>query len=1037
MVGYDALETLSEQGRSLWGKSDYGVGEEWLPLYVHMADSAGVADKLWDEWVPPSTRDIVARAYDGDLSRARSLFVFLAAVHDIGKATPVFQAKGVSWRPGESGDLLWKPEHAGFVIRRDLIGCRDPTHSIAGQFLLTRYLQGHGYGEGRSGKKAATSVACVVGAHHGRFPTIQRLADANEKKLALGIEGEGSSAWVQVQDELMGCAAELAGLSPDGLDELRSDGITAAVESVLTGLVVMTDWLASDQGLFPLVPLLGGEGRMGAREASERCRRGWAGASIPPSWSEDEPRVVPFLHFFSQRFALPEGAAPRPVQTAAARIAWESSDPGIMVVEAPMGEGKTEAALCAAEMLAWRYGLGGVCVALPTMATTDAMYDRVESWLKLLPNGKSTADKDIFLAHGKARLNERFQKLVSRSRKQASLYFGGDSEDEGDRTRADDVIVSEWMLGRKRGMLANFVVCTVDQVLMGALKMKHLSLRQLALANKVIVIDECHAYDVYMRQYLHVMLQWLGCWRTPVILLSATLPVEQRDQLVESYLAGRRLNESPEGSARVMRAASSGSVARASGSGDTFEGPEEGPSSLGAKASLTTGPGTDAYPLITYSDGCTVKCEQTRPSGRYVSVSLSLIGDGVEDLVGLLSERLSEGGCAGVICDTVGRAQEVARSLAKAFGTEAVTLDHSRFMDVDRMENERRLRETLGPHATVEDGRRPRLSVTVGTQVLEQSLDIDFDLLVADVAPVDLLMQRLGRTHRHARGEGDCERPASLRAASCYLRGVSSFESQGPVFAPGLTKVYDEASLVEALAVLGLEEIGPAKAITLPYDIPRLVRTAYSEEVAGYVPDGWARSYSSQCDARRDRDALKVERAKACLLPGAEFMIGQKKTLSNLSDRVDSGQQGGQCLLRDADRGQRAVRDTQETIEVLLVRRDSDGEAALMPWVGGRGVARGETLPEDSEPSVEQSVLLAQCAVRLPLSICPLQKLDDCINELEQGCWPIVRCWQESPWLSGRLLLPMEEVEPGHFEATVMGKRVAYTRRAGLSTVQG
>lgn len=1016
MVRYDALGMLSEQERSLWGKSDYGVGEEWLPLYVHMADSAGMADRLWDEWVPPSTRNIVARAYDGDVSRARSLFVFLAAVHDIGKATPVFQTKGVSFRPGESGDLLWKPEHAGLVIRRDLAGCRRATHPIAGQLLLTSYLQRHGFGERRQGKKASTPIACVVGAHHGHFPTIQRLQDADELKTALGSAGEGSDAWARVQDELMAFASSLAGLPPDDLSALRSDGITVAVESILTGLVIMTDWLASDQDLFPLVSLLGEEGRMDGAEVSMRCERGWGAASILPSWSEGRPDVVPFPRFFSQRFALPEGATPRPVQTMTARVAWESSDPGIMVIEAPMGEGKTEAALSAAEMLAWRYGLGGVCVALPTMATTDAMYDRVESWLELLPNGKSTADKDIYLAHGKARLNERFRGLVARSRGAARPGPRSDSEDEGDRPRSDDVIVSEWMLGRKKGMLANFVVCTVDQVLMGALSMKHLSLRQLALANKVIVIDECHAYDVYMRQYLLVLLQWLGCWRTPVILLSATLPVGQRKELLEAYLAGRRLAEPPEGPVRDAGAGTGGDASKADAS----------------KADSSK----DAYPLISYSDGCSLGCEKTSPSGRSISASVTLIDDDVESLADLLAERLSEGGCAGVICDTVGRAQEVSRCLEERFGAKAVSLDHSRFMDVDRMDNERRLRDALGPRATTGNGRRPKLSVTVGTQVLEQSLDIDFDLLVTDLAPIDLLMQRLGRTHRHGRGKGECERPEPLRAASCYVRGVASFGDDGPSFASGLTRVYDGASLMEALSVLGLSGAGSTRSVSLPRDIPRLVRTAYSDEVASFVPAGWARAYSSQRDARREKDELKEQRAKTCLLPGVEYLVREKKTLSSLSERVDSGREEGRGALRDADRGQRAVRDTQETIEVLLVRRGDDGEISLMPWVGDRDVDRGEVLPQDSEPSVAQSTLLAQCAVRLPLSVCPVDKIDACIDELERGCGTYVRCWQDSPWLSGRLLLPMWEAEPGVFEAEVMGKRVIYTRREGLSTVR-
>ena len=100
------------------------------------------------------------------------------------------------------------------------------------------------------------------------------------------------------------------------------------------------------------------------------------------------------------------------------------------------------------------------------------------------------------------------------------------------------VVISDWMCGKKRGMLSSFVVCTIDQVLMGALQMKHLALRQLALANKVVIIDECHAYDMYMRQYLDVVLEWLGSWHVPVILLSATLPAKQKEEMAGRYLAG-------------------------------------------------------------------------------------------------------------------------------------------------------------------------------------------------------------------------------------------------------------------------------------------------------------------------------------------------------------------------------------------------------------------------------------------------------------------------------------------------------------------
>jgi CRISPR-associated endonuclease/helicase Cas3 len=962
--------------------------------------------------VSRSTREIVARALDGDEALARSLFVFLAAVHDIGKATPAFQVKGLSFRQDGEGGLLWKPERAGLVIRHDLSGRLCPTHPIAGEVLLTQFLKEHGFmgdGQGRQAKKQvkrqASAIACIVGAHHGRFPSTTRLVKADDDDIALGQKGEGSADWIRVQDELISYSLHLAELPENDVHRFMNHRLTIATESILTGLVIMTDWIASDQDIFPLVPLFE-EDEVSRLSLEARCSKAWDAASILPAWSESRPDVLPFDQFFAKRFALPKAAKPRPVQVAAARAAWELDEPGIMVIEAPMGEGKTEAALTAGELLAWRYGLSGVCVALPTMATTDAMFDRVESWLERLPHDGSDPDKDIYLAHGKAQLNEHFQGLIRRSRHASRFEVGVDMVDKKGRSKTDDVLVSDWMFGRKRGMLANFVVCTVDQVLMGALSMKHLSLRQLALANKVIVIDECHAYDLYMRQYLNVLLQWLGYWRVPVILLSATLPTEQRKEMVGKYLEGRRLSASAVEEVQVKS--------------------ENGGSALPSE-------GADAYPLITYSNGDTARSIETKSSGRAVSVDVSLIDDEVEMLVGLLEDRLSDGGCAGVICDTVGRAQEVERALVARFGDKAVMLDHSRFMDIDRMENEKTLREMLGPQSTIANGKRPRLSIVVGTQVLEQSLDIDFDLLITDIAPVDLVLQRLGRTHRHRRGEGERDRPASLRAATCYVRGIASFGNKGPEFTKGLTRVYDKATLTESLAVLGLNAMDSKASIVLPYDIPRLVRTAYSDNVQNAIPDSWSEEYASQRTKRDEKFASKVQRAQTCLLVELPRAMKEKWTLVNLSDQTQAIADDS----RDEDRGQRAVRDTQETVEVLLVRKEPEGGISLLPWVCGKGIEEGEVLPTDFEPSREQSVLLAQCAVRLPLSVCPLLQIDACIEELEGGCGMYVRCWQESPWLAGRLLLPMDEVEPGVFEAELLGKQLRYTRREGLSTVGG
>lgn len=694
-----------------------------------------------------------------------------------------------------------------------------------------------------------------------------------------------------------------------------------------------------------------------------------------------------------------------------------------MVIEAPMGEGKTEAALSAAELLAWRHGMSGVCVALPTMATTDAMFSRVDAWLEHLPQMKGANEKSIYLAHGKAQLNEQFQGLARRSRDQYR-GIGIDVKDRSEwyKEESSEAFVSDWMYGRKRGMLANFVVCTIDQVLMGALCMKHLSVRQVALANKVIIIDECHAYDLYMQQYLNRVLQWLGYWQVPVILLSATLPAGQRRRMVESYIEGKKLLGN-----KQIDPVKQGRVPA------YLRKPVKKTEAKQAAApAIESDRKDEAYPLITYSSGLETKELATNPSGRHCSVDISTIDDGIEALASLLVDCLAEGGCAGVICDTVNRAQEAASALRTVFGEETVILDHSRFIDLDRMAREKELRALLGPDATRANGKRPLVKIVVGTQVLEQSLDIDFDLLVTDLAPIDLLFQRLGRVHRHHRGADESDRPETLRKAHCFVRGIEKWGQDGPAFDKGITRVYDQAALLEVLAVLHLDESQASCTVSLPDDIAGKVRFAYSDDVINHIPADWSQRYGKACEDRSRKDARKKTRATSCLVAGLSYATQNDWTLINLADSNEAKEADG----HDTDFGPRAVRDTQETIEVLIARKTEEGGLALLPWIGNDEVPFGSDLPIEYEPPYAVSMLLAECSVRLPLSVCPENQLEACIGELETMSAPYVAQWQESPYLAGRLILPLEECEPRVFEGKVLGRELRYTVHDGLYAVR-
>lgn len=835
--------------------------------------------------------------------------------------------------------------------------------------------------------------------------------------------GLDNQKWLNAQRSLIASIMQLSRIDNGDVALLFGHTLSPQAACILTGLVIMADWISSNQDLFPLFPIednvfkerfLTPKGEVRVQPLGKRFECAWDALGLLPCWRESTIALPSRDVFFEERFSFPPGSEPRPVQRAVLDIASSVQEPGLMIIEAPMGEGKTEAALAAAEVLACRSGRGGVCIALPTMATTDAMFGRVHTWLKHLPHLDGEESRGIYLAHGKSQLNEEFQG-ISRNSHEHYVAIGQDLDQEA---VPEEVVVSEWMSGRKKGALANFLVCTVDQVLMGALEMKHLALRQLAYANKVVIIDECHAYDDYMQEYLRRVLEWMGSWNTPVILLSATLPEEQRHKMVDAYLRGRKV-----------------SLWESNKVGTSFpfkrkdvEREESAPLDTSRSTADLRFKKTE-YPLVTYTSGQSVASHPAEAAGDVSEVRLCLMADDDESLVSLLKDRLSQGGCAGVVCDTVSRAQHAYRILADAVGANNVFLTHSRFIDLDRMDNERIIRESLGPESTTTNGRRPVLNITVGTQVLEQSLDIDFDVLVTDIAPTDLLLQRLGRVHRHKRGEGETDRPAVLRQARCYLRGIGEWNEEGPQFVRGISHVYDEASLLEMLAVTGLTGDKSTMAVRLPTDISPLVQRAYGSWATDSMPSPWMSRYQAACEERERAKEKKVARAHTWLLPSierlrGESLVGMFKTPIN---NVGHG-----C--RDDDAGQRAVRDTQETVEVMVLRIVDD-EVRLLPWVGNPsdGVERGSVIRTDIVPSDGIARVAAQSAVRLPISICSPSHLDFLIGEIEKTDERWVGAWQESRWLAGRLALFFESDEGDSYVTKLDGWKITYARRDGLT----
>lgn len=954
---------------TVWAKHDRDC-DGWLPLWRHMEDSAAVAGRLWDEWLPVSVRNLIADALPDAEDDARRLAVWLAGVHDIGKATPAFacQVEPLAQTMRDHG-LEMRSQQAMGPDRR------LAPHGLAGQLLLGEWLEERGWTAKQTGQ-----CTVAVGGHHGVPPEHGQINALDSHPQLLRTPGTSRKVWQQVQEELLEACADEYGVR-ERLGDWRTVKLPQPVQVLLTALVIVADWIASNPDLFPYFP------QDVSRSSQERVAAAWRGLDLPAAWNPQEP-AEDAQELFASRFALPPGAKVRPVQEAAVELARTMDEPGLMVIEAPMGEGKTEAALAAAEILAARSGAGGVFFALPTMATGNAMFPRLLNWLDRLPAPEGTR-YSVLLAHSKAALNEDFADLMGRGQRIAAVDLDGPQSQEwrpSSRTRSApaELVAHAWLRGRKKAMLSSFVAGTIDQLLFAGLKSRHLALRHLAMAGKVVVIDEAHAYDTYMSVYLDRVLSWLGAYRVPVVVLSATLPAGRRRELVEAY-AGQTTGEATAAFDAVAQARD--------------------------------------YPLLTaVTPGGTPVTRQPEVSARGTDVELERLEDDLDVLADRLEAELADGGCALVVRNTVRRVLEAAGALRQRFGDANVTVAHSCFIDVDRAAKDADLLRRFGPPAKA-DGRPSEAHIVVASQVAEQSLDVDFDLLVTDLCPIDLLLQRMGRLHRHLRGgEAQADRPERLRTARCLVTGVD-WEGSVPQPVRGSVAVYGAYALLRsAAALLPHFDGGAQRPVRLPVDISPLVQRAYADGSDG--PNSWAEAMESARVRHEEHRADQAERAATFRLDAA----------ARLGRPLFGWLAAGVGDADDTRAGRAQVRDSRESLEVVVVQRRSDGTLTTVPWLEpdrrGRTLA-GLELPTDQVPTTLAARTAASCGLRLPIQFSYADVMDQAIAELEELYVP---AWQvkDSHWLAGQLVLALDEDCQTH----LAGFALRYSKSDGLEVTR-
>lgn len=741
------------------------------PALWHMLDVAAVAKVL----VPLGPLHPLRPEWQQAL-------LFLVALHDCGKISMTFRDQIDRGTAPSTHNRHWQLSFRILKTHDALIG------NLLGGDATARAL-----------------LYAAVSGHHGRPPSPHRDHD-----IAVGHEGFAAAA-----EAIRSIAALFPSASLEGIDETTA----VRLSWLLSGTTVEADWIGSNEEWFPFA-----SPHLSVREYwAAACRNAVmavssAGLSGSRPAKADPARIV--------------GRPLRPMQQAAAYLSLPDG-PTLAVIEDATGAGKTEAALILAQrMLAAGKGRG-IYFALPTMASAEAMFERMRPMILRFFEGAPS----LALLHGRRQLSDAFRTVRGNT--------GSNPNDAG---------CAAWIADdRRRSLLADIGVGTIDQALMGVLPTRFNTLRMTALADRVLIVDEAHSYDPYMETELQTLLRFHAGFGGSAILMTATLPTAMRQKFVQAWVKKDRRTR--------------------------------------GRVEIPTL--SDAYPAFSLIGATSLSL----PIDPVPATCRRLAIDFVPDAAAAVAV-IVDGQARGAACLWVRNAVDdaiAAVDALRAAGVEAELL-HARFATCDRLEVERHLAERFGPRGVGRAGR-----VLVATQVVEMSLDLDFDLMVSDLAPIGSLIQRAGRLWRHMD-----VRPAETRPVPGPTLHLLSPDPDTAVDDRWLHDVLDAGAWIyphdeQWLTARALKDAG---AIVAPDGLRGLISSVHGEG-APTIPEPLLRAETD----RIGKQAAQRGQARQHLLePGRAY--GFEENVFN--DQVFPTRLG------------------EEQMTLVLTRKDASG--TLVPW---------------------------------------------------------------------------------------------------------